>query len=166
MMIDQRRAHQRILYEEYLNKLKNRVSSSQQLLFPLNLYYSKYELELIKQVQDELLHMGFVFDGIDDEKVTISGIPVTIIESEVSIVLEDLLNELQTEFPSDKDVLLDRMAKSMAQSLAVKSGAILNREEQENIVNSLFACSDPQVSPFGKTTFITMSVEDIDKKFM
>lgn len=166
MMIDQRRAHQRILYEEYLNKLKNRVSSSQQLLFPLNLYYSKYELELVKQVQDELLHMGFIFDGIDDEKVTISGIPVTIIESEVSIVLEDLLNELQTEFPSDKDVLLDRMAKSMAQSLAVKSGAVLNREEQENIVNSLFACSDPQVSPFGKTTFVTMSVEDIDKKFM
>ena len=166
MLIDQRRAHQRILYEEYLNKLRNKVSASQQLLFPLTLYYSKYEMELLRQVQGELLHTGFVFEDINDDKLTISGIPVTITESEVSIILEDLLNELQTEFPSNNDILLDRMAKSLAQSLAVKSGAILNKEEQENIVNSLFACSDPQVSPFGKTTFITMTVEDLDKKFM
>lgn len=166
MVIDQRRAHQRILFEEYLEKLEKNNASSQQLLFPLTLYYSKYELEILKQVEDKLIHMGFVFDEISNEKVIISGIPVSVIESEVSIILEDLLNELQAEFPSEQDILLSRIAKSLAQSLAVKSGTILNREEQENIVNSLFACKDPQVSPFGKTTFITVNVEDIDKKFM
>ena len=57
------------------------------------------------------------------------------------------------------------LSKSMAKSLAVKTGAYLTEKEQENLVNGLFACKDPNVSPFQKPTFITMRVEDLDKKF-
>ena len=60
----------------------------------------------------------------------------------------------------------DLLAKSMAKSLAIKTGQTLNEEEQEHIVNSLFACKEPLVSPTNKTTFITLSVDDIEKKFM
>lgn len=166
IIIDQRRAHQRILYEHYMRSFTVKQNSSQQLLFPLSLYYSVYEMELLKSLQNELVQMGFLFDEISNEKIVILGIPVSITESEVSIVLEDLLNDLQDNSPTDVDVLHDRIAKSLAQSLAVKTGTYLSDKEQENIVNSLFGCEDPQTSPFGKTTFITMKVEDIDKKFM
>lgn len=166
IIIDQRRAHQRILYEHYMRSFTVKQNSSQQLLFPLSLYYSVYEMELLKNLQNELVQMGFLFDEISNEKIVILGIPVSITESEVSIVLEDLLNDLQDDSPTDVDVLHDRIAKSLAQSLAVKTGTYLSDKEQENIVNSLFGCEDPQTSPFGKTTFITMKVEDIDKKFM
>nr|WP_297308913.1 DNA mismatch repair endonuclease MutL [uncultured Flavobacterium sp.] len=166
IIIDQRRAHQRILYERYLESLSLQNNSSQQLLFPLTLYYATFEMELLKSLENDLIQMGFLFETLDNEKVVISGIPVTISESEVSIVLEDLLNELQSEFPDEKDVLKDKIAKSLSQSLAVKTGTYLTDKEQENIVNSLFACKEPNVSPFLKPTFITMRVEDIDKKFM
>ena len=166
IIIDQRRAHQRILYEHYMRSFTVKQNSSQQLLFPLSLYYSVYEMELLKNLQKELVQMGFLFDEISNEKIVILGIPVSITESEVSIVLEDLLNDLQDNSPTDVDILHDRIAKSLAQSLAVKTGTYLSDKEQENIVNSLFGCEDPQTSPFGKTTFITMKVEDIDKKFM
>lgn len=166
IIIDQRRAHQRILYERYLESLSLQNNSSQQLLFPLTLYYATFEMELLKSLQADLVQMGFLFETLDNEKVIISGIPVTISESEVSIVLEDLLNELQSEFPDERDVLKDKIAKSLSQSLAVKTGTYLTDKEQENIVDSLFACKEPNVSPFLKPTFITMRVEDIDKKFM
>ena len=166
IIIDQRRAHQRILYERYLESLSLQNNSSQQLLFPLTLYYATFEMELLKSLQTDLVQMGFLFETLDNEKVIISGIPVTISESEVSIVLEDLLNELQSEFPDENDVLKDKIAKSLSQSLAVKTGTYLTDKEQENIVDSLFACKEPNVSPFLKPTFITMRVEDIDKKFM
>lgn len=166
IIIDQRRAHQRILYEHYMRSFTVKQNASQQLLFPLSLYYSVYEMELLKNLQNELVQMGFLFDEISNKKIVILGIPVSITESEVSIVLEDLLNDLQDDSPTDVDILHDRIAKSLAQSLAVKTGTYLSDKEQENIVNSLFGCEDPQTSPFGKTTFITMKVEDIDKKFM
>lgn len=166
IIIDQRRAHQRILYEHYMRSFTVKQNASQQLLFPLSLYYGVYEMELLKNLQNELVQMGFLFDEISNEKIVILGIPVSITESEVSIVLEDLLNDMQDDAPADVDILHDRIAKSLAQSLAVKTGTYLSDKEQENIVNSLFGCEDPQTSPFGKTTFITMKVEDIDKKFM
>lgn len=166
IIIDQRRAHQRILYEHYMRSFTVKQNASQQLLFPLSLYYGVYEMELLKNLQNELIQMGFLFDEISNEKIVILGIPVSITESEVSIVLEDLLNDMQDDTPTTIDVLHDRIAKSLSQSLAVKTGTYLSDKEQENIVNSLFGCEDPQTSPFGKTTFITMKVEDIDKKFM
>lgn len=166
IIIDQRRAHQRILYEHYIKSFAVKQNSSQQLLFPLSLYYTVYEMELLRSIEQQLIQMGFLFDEISNEKIVILGIPVSVSESEVSIVLEDLLNDLQDDSPTDVDILHDRIAKSLAQSLAVKTGTYLTDKEQENIVNSLFGCDDPQTSPFGKTTFITMKVEDIDKKFM
>ena len=166
IIIDQRRAHQRILYEYYLNSFGVKQNASQQLLFPLSLYYTAYEMELLREIEPELLQMGFSFEEITHEKIVILGTPESISESEVSIILEDLLNDLQDQMPNDVPVLHDRIAKSLAQSLAVKTGTYLTEKEQENIVNSLFGCENPQTSPFGKTTFITMKVEDIDKKFM
>ena len=95
----------------------------------------------------------------------ISGIPVNVTESEVSILLEQLLSDLQDGIPENSFSQNDSIAKSMAKSLAVKTGSYLTEKEQENLVNGLFACKDPNVSPFQKPTFITISVEDLDKKF-
>src|SRR5690554_278876 len=166
LIIDQRRAHQRILYDYYIQSFQVKQTASQQLLFPLSLYYSVYEMELLKSIETELIQMGFSFETLTKEKIVILGTPESISESSVSIVLEDLLNDLKGDVPGEVHVLHDRIAKSLAHSLAVKTGAFLTEKEQEDIVNSLFGCEDPQTSPFGKTTFVTMKVEDIDKKFI
>ena len=165
MVIDQQRAHQRILYEQYLKNITVQQASSQHLLFPIELYFSVNEIELIKDLKMSLENTGFVFDSIENDKLTISGIPVSVSESEVAIVLEELMNDLHSGIPDSSFSLNDSIAKSMARSLAVRTGTYLTEKEQENIVNGLFACKEPDVSPFNKPTFITISVDDLDKKF-
>ena len=165
VIVDQQRAHQRVLYEQFLVNMTVNQASSQQLLFPLNLFFSSSEMELIKELQLSLMNTGFVFEENNSDHIVISGIPVNITESEVSLVLEQLLSDLKDEIPESSFSQNDTIAKSMAKSLAVKTGTHLTEKEQENLVNGLFACKDPNVSPFHKPTFITMRVEDLDKKF-
>ncbi len=165
VIVDQQRAHQRVLYEQFLVNMTVHQASSQQLLFPLNLFFSLNEMELIADLQLSLMNTGFVFEETNEDHIVISGIPVNVTESEVSIVLEQLLSDLQDGIPESSFSQNDSIAKSMARSLAVKTGTYLTEKEQENLVNGLFACKDPNVSPFHKPTFITMRVEDIDKKF-
>jgi len=165
IIVDQQRAHQRILYEQFLTNITVNLASSQQLLFPLHLYFSNDEMQLIAELKPSLTNTGFVFEETNNESVVISGLPVNVSESEASIVLEQLLSDLQDGIPENSFSQNDSIAKSMARSLAVKTGAYLTEKEQENLVNGLFACKDPNVSPFQKPTFITMRVEDLDKKF-
>lgn len=165
LVINQSRAHQRILYEQFLTNITVQKASSQHLLFPLELYFSNDEVQFILELKPSLENTGFVFDSIENDKVLISGIPVNVQESEIPIVIEELITTLQEEIPENSFSLNDGIAKSMAKSIAVKNGAYLTEKEQENLVNGLFACKDASVSPFNKPTFITLSVEDLDKKF-
>jgi len=153
------------LYEQFLTNMTVQHASSQQLLFPLHLYFSTSELQLIAELQPSLGNTGFVFEEMHADSVVISGLPVNVTESEVSIVLEQLLGDLHDGIPESSFSQNDTIAKSMAKSLAVKTGTYLTEKEQESLVNGLFACKEPNVSPFQKPTFITMRVEDLDKKF-
>jgi DNA mismatch repair protein MutL len=165
LVINQKRAHQRILYEQFLTNITIQKAASQQLIFPLELYFSSDEMQLLKELQHTLENTGFVFDAFTADAIQISGLPVLMSESEVSIVLEELISNLQNEVPESSFSQSDTIAKSMAKSLAIKTGTYLTEKEQENVLNSLFACKEPNVSPFQKPTFITLTVEDLDKRF-
>jgi DNA mismatch repair protein MutL len=123
------------------------------------------DIEVIKEIKLSLENLGFIFDSIHADSLIISGLPVTITESQVSIIFDDLLTDFQNGVGGDSFSQNDSIAQSMAKSLAVKTGTYLTEKEQDNLVNNLFACREPNVSPFQKPTFITMSVEDLDKKF-
>ena len=164
VIINQNRAHQRVLYEQLLTNMTVQHASSQQLLFPLQVSFSINELKIISELQPALETTGFVFNW-ESEQLNILGIPSNTTESEVVLVLEQLVSDLQDGIPDSSFSQNDTIAKSMAKSLAVKTGMYLEEKEQENLVNNLFACKEPNVSPFQKPTFITMRVEDIDKRF-
>ena len=165
LVINQKRAHQRILYEQFLTNITIQKAASQQLLFPLELYFSSDEMLLLKELEPTLENIGFVFDAFNVDSIQISGLPVLMKEREVAIVLEELISNLQNEVPENSFSQTDTIAKSMAKSLAIKTGTYLTEKEQENVVNSLFACKEPNVSPFQKPTFITLTVDDLDKRF-
>ncbi|MFD1063480.1 DNA mismatch repair endonuclease MutL [Winogradskyella litorisediminis] len=166
LIIDQNRAHQRILYENLLKQLTSKEATTQQLLFPLNISFSTSDIAIIKQLQSDLEFAGFQFSDVKDESVIITGVPVGVPESEVTIVLEQLISDVENDVPDQNFSASDLLAKSMAKSLSIKTGQSLNADEQEHILNSLFACKEPSVSPTNKTTFITLGVDDIEKKFM
>ncbi len=163
--INQNLAHQRILYEDFLENITVKEAASQQLLFPLEISFNKDDIYLIKEIKEDLENIGFLFDKISDETIVIKGIPVTITESQINIIIEQLLEDIKNDVPDASFSQLDIMAKSLAKSLAIKTGTKINLREQEEIVNKLFNCKQPDLSPFGKTTFVTINIDEIDKKF-
>lgn len=166
LVIDQSRAHQRILYEDFLKDITVKEGVSQQLLFPLELHFSSQELDIVKQLKEDLEHTGFVFSNVTEEFIEIKGVPVMVPESEISIILEQLISDVQNEVPDANFSATDLLAKSMAKSLAIKTGQSLKKDEQEHIVHKLFACKEPNVSPTNRLTFITVGVDELDKKFI
>lgn len=166
LMIDQNRAHQRILYEGLLKSMTVKEAVSQQLLFPLQLHFTGSELTILKQLKADLEATGFVFSVIDEDQVEITGLPINVPDSEVSMILEQLISDVEQEVPDSHFSATDLLAKSMAKSLAIKTGQSLSNLEQEHLVNSLFACKDPSVSPTNRATFITMTIDEVDRKFM
>ncbi len=163
--IHQQRAHERILYESFLSNLTISEATSQQLLFPLNLHFSKSEIIQIKQLQPDLEAIGFEFEKIATEAIFIKGLPVGFPTEKTQQIIEELLFNLQQDLPESSFSLLDMMAKSLSKSLAIKVGKSLNNKEQEDILNKLFLCKEPNQSPFGKPTFISINIDEINKKF-
>jgi DNA mismatch repair protein MutL len=165
LVIDQNRAHERILYEDFLRKTTVNEAVSQQLLFPLQLKFSNSDHTILKDLQQALETTGFVFSNFTIERVELTGLPVGVKESEVQSVFEQLIHDIEHEVPDVNFSLSDLLSKSLAKSLAIKNGKKLESEEQEFIVNTLFSCKEPSVSPSNKTIFTTLKVEDLDKKF-
>jgi len=157
VLINQSLAHQRILYEEFLTNITVKEASSQQLLFPVTLSFSSADIEMIYSIKSDLESTGFVFNEFTKESVSIGGIPTSITEK--------LLDDMKVEVPDASFSHFDVMAKSFAKSLAIKTGTILSLKEQESLVNNLFSCKEPSVSPFGKATFKTLTLNEIDAIF-
>lgn len=165
VLIHQSLAHQRVLYEEFLENITVKEASSQQLLFPVNISFSSSDIEMIYSMKSDLESTGFVFEEFTKESVVIRGIPTSITESQITFILEQLLDDMKMEVPDTSFSHFDVMAKSFAKSLAIKTGTTLTNKEQENLVNDLFSCKDPNTSPFGKPTFKTLTLHEIDTIF-
>ena len=165
VVIDQNRAHERILYEDYLRKTTVNEAVSQQLLFPLQLNLSTSGISILKELQQALETTGFVFSTFTNESIELTGLPVGVKESDVSNVFDQLIHDIENEVPDVNFSISDLLSKSLAKSLAIKNGKKLERQEQEYIVNTLFSCKEPTVSPSNKTIFTTIKVDELDKKF-
>jgi DNA mismatch repair protein MutL len=165
VLINQSLAHQRILYEEFLENITVKEASSQQLLFPVNISFSTADIEMIYTIKSDLESAGFMFEEFTKESVTIGGIPTSISESQITLILEQLLDDIKLEVPDTSFSHFDVMAKSFAKSLAIKTGTVLSIKEQESLVNDLFSCKEPNTSPFGKPTFKTLTLNEIDTIF-
>ncbi|CAL2091493.1 DNA mismatch repair protein MutL [Tenacibaculum sp. 190524A05c] len=165
VLIHQTLAHQRVLYEEYLEHITVKEANSQQLLFPINISFSTTDIEMITGMKADLESAGFVFNEITKDTVVIEGIPTSISESQITLILEQLLDDIKLEVPDASFSHFDVMAKSFAKSLAIKTGTVLSGKEQETLVNNLFSCKEPSVSPLGKPTFKTLTLQEIDTIF-
>ena len=120
---------------------------------------------MIYTIKTELENAGFSFDEFTKDTITIKGIPVSVTESKITIILEQLLNDINLEVPDASFSHFDIMAKSFAKTLSIKTGALLSEKEQEGLVNDLFSCKEPSTSPFGKPIFKTLTLTQIDTLF-
>ncbi|MCB0458056.1 MAG: DNA mismatch repair protein MutL, partial [Flavobacteriaceae bacterium] len=165
LIVHQNLAHQRVLYEELLKNITVRQAVSQQLLFPVLVSFSTSKIGLLQSLKEQLEDTGFVFSEIQEEGIAISGVPAGILERDVETILHQLIADIEAEVPDAGFSQNDVMAKSLAKSMAIKTGAFLETEAQEHLIHQLFACKEPHVSPDNRPVFITMELSDFDKKF-
>ena len=165
VLIHQSLAHQRVLYEQFLESITVKEANSQILLFPVKINFSSAEIEMIYTIKTELENAGFSFDEFKKDSVTIKGIPISVTESKITIIIEELLNDINLEVPDASFSHFDVMAKSFAKTLSIKTGTKLSEKEQEGLVNDLFSCKEPTVSTTGKSIFKTLTINEIDNLF-
>ena len=162
IIINQNLAHQRILYESFLKSIFDNTINSQKLIFPIELKLSKKQLLLFDKINDDFNSIGFDI-SIEKDLMIVKSVPYGTDKSDVEEVLENMLNE---DFNVSNDLSTsDFFAKRLSKITSIKSGQKLNLDEQEYIVNHLFSCKEPNLSPDNKQIFITLSKNDIEKKF-
>ncbi|WP_420602312.1 DNA mismatch repair endonuclease MutL [Flagellimonas sp.] len=165
LVIHQNRAHERILFEKFLGEITVKEGISQQLLFPLELSFSQQERVILKEIQESLINVGFAFESLEEETVKVTGVPLLLSESGIGTVLDRIIADYKEGFEGSSISQAELLAKGLARNLAVKSGEVLDQESQLALVNDLFGCKEPSLSPFQKLTYTTISEGDIEKKF-
>jgi len=164
LVIDQSRAHQRVLYERFLNAITNKKGLSQQLLFPFEMILNPQQLQLFGQVEAALEMLGFQLSLEAENKLIIKGAPELCPSSKIETVVESLLSDQEEESSLAHFSHADQVAKSMAKSLAIKSGELLNPQEQQALLDDFFGCKETTVSPFNRQIFITLEKTEIEQK--
>ncbi len=165
VIIDQKRAHQRILYEKFLKELSFSNNSSQALIFPIKLDFNNEENRILESVKNPLIHLGFKFNKFDQEGIEISGIHPFFSENQIDSFFQELINSEISNFQKTSHTINDFLAKILSKSSSLKSGVQLEKKIQVSLVNDLFACKDPNISPFNKLIFKIISTEEINKIF-
>ena len=165
IIINQKRAHQRILYENFLRELSNKVNPIQTLLFPIKLDFNSEEIRMLKLIEAPLIHLGFKFNSFEPENIEISGIHPFLNQNNVNELFQDFLKNKDYNQNNTVHTLNDLIAKLLAKYSSISSNESINVKLQESLVNDLFACKDPNVSPFGKLIFKLISLEEIIKIF-
>jgi DNA mismatch repair protein MutL len=166
LVIDQQRAHERILYEQFLKTITQKQTASQQLLFTYDLELTSIQQVLLSDLEEVLIEAGFVFEKVGSSSISIKGIPASSSEKEIPNIFENLFASLESDLPSDSFSQSDLLSKSLSKTLSIKRGVPMKSEEQQRLLDDLFACKETQVSPFNRQIFITLTQEELDKKFV
>jgi DNA mismatch repair protein MutL len=165
MLIDQQAAHERILYEHFLDQLESGRHSTQKELFPRVVELDPAKSELLKSILQEVNALGFEMSEFGHSSFVIHGTPSGL---DKRIPIEKLVEEMTDCYGRNIEFQLgikENLARSMSASASVKKGRILEKEEMEMITDKLFGCKMPQVSPSGHKCFIIIESAEIIKKF-
>jgi len=164
VVINQERAHQRILYEKFLKLISSNKKNVQKLLYPLELEYNSQDIRILKSNYDQLKIFGIEFN-FNENSIIISALPSFLNEKDLKLHIDNLLYNLQNETPIDNFSESDLFSKILSKSMSIKNGKILDAKELEYIINSLFACKEASRCPFNKKTFVKISANDIENLF-
>jgi DNA mismatch repair protein MutL len=165
MMIDQKRAHERILYERFIESLGNNKSVSQVDMFPVTAELNPADYYILKELENELLLLGFSLSFTGSSKITINGRPSGSESSNPLEIIETLIEVYKNTQEDPSLGAKERVASAMASATAIPYGKPLNHSEMENLFDSLFACKSPNYSPKGKAIISIITIDEIDKKF-
>ena len=165
LMIDQQRAHTRVLFDLFLSQIENAKGISQQVLFPEVLELSAEEDLFFEQILPDLKHVGFDFEELGNHEYSVKGVPSHVGTSSVIDLLLDMLEKAKTTAVETASGIRESIALSLAQSSSLKSGQRLTSEEMSDLIDRLFACANHNFTPDGKKIMTIWTQEDIESTF-
>lgn len=165
IMIHQQLAHERILYEKYLEQYENRQIASQQLLFPVNINLSMEELSLVREIEEELKGFGFDLEYFGQSGIIINGSPMDVSEGKIPSIIDEILQNIDLGQDPGQE-RKKAFARSMARQLAIKVGQKLENHEMDQLTDALFSCQVPEVSIDGEPIVKTLSLDEIRNRFL
>ena len=165
LIIDQQRAHQRILYEQYFKSLQNKRPLSQQLVFPHEIHLSPSDVEILKEIMDEIETVGFDINIPANNCLMIHGVPFETKANEIDEIIDNILDAYKNENDTWKSNHQKFIAKSLAISNGIKNGKPLASEEMNQLIDSFFACEVPFISIYNKPTAIVLEINELIKRF-
>ncbi len=163
MIIDQHRAHLRILFEEYQEKMRNHRWRSQGMLFPEIIKLSLADGEVMRQILPDLADLGFSLNDLGGGSFSIDGIPAGIEGIDATMMLNDLLTVAKEKTGQPQSEIQFALALGMARGAAIPQGQVLSNDEMENLVNRLFSCSNVNLTPDGKPILCILQQDEIDR---
>lgn len=164
MIIDQKRAHERILYEQFLGNLENNRSLTQTQLFPADITLDPADILILKEIEDDLRLLGFAFEYTDGNNVSVTGKPSGIGSDDPVMMIEIILEEYKSTQSDPSAGALEKVACAMAGASAIPYGKPLLKKEMEDLFDSLFMCRAPNYSPKGKPVINILTLDEIDKR--
>jgi DNA mismatch repair protein MutL len=165
MIIDQKRAHERVLYERFMECLSNDRSISQVDLFPVKAELNPSDYYILKEIENELGLLGFSFEFSGNNEIIINGRPAESNSSDPLEMLEILLEDYKNTQADPSVGAKEKVAAGMANASAIQYGKILSQGEMEDLFDNLFACQSPNYSPKGKPVINIISLDELDKRF-
>ena len=163
MIIDQHRAHVRILYEHYQTLQKNRQWVSQKLLFPEIIQLTAAEQTVFEHVSAQMEEMGFELTSLGNGSYAVNAIPAGLEGVNPVALVRDMVENADTSGGGIQDEIGNSLALSLARNAAIPVGQILGNEEMEGIINDLFACQNVNYTPDGKPILTILKQQEIDR---
>ncbi len=164
IIIDQERAHCRILIDKYTQNLSKGNRESQQLLFPVHLDLNQTDFSIVEELKEQLISLGFEMEKFGNNSFVVQGTPSGIEHSKVNSILEKIIESFRESKTKVEDPQ-DKLIESLARASCIKKGQSLTEVEMRNLIDELFACEMPYHLPNSKPIIITQQLEDLDKKF-
>ena len=165
MLIDQHRAHVRVLFQRYLSQLSEHGSASQGLLFPEMFTVSTVQSVVMEQLLDDFYNLGFDISNMGGGSFAIQGVPSGIEGLNPISLVCDMLAEAMEQGDVSKEEIHHTMALTMARSSAIVVGQVLSTSEMTALIEELFACEMPAYTPDGKKVFTIIAEDEIEKRF-
>lgn len=165
MVIDQKRAHERILYEKFIEVLKSDSVASQQQLFPQTIDLEAGDATLLREIIDDLLALGFDIREFGRNTFIINGTPGVLDVGSPELIVERLLEEYKNSPVDARAKAREQVAISLAKASALNYGTELKQDEIDHLIDNLFACATPNYSPEGKKVITIIPLGDIEKSF-
>ncbi|MFR2069603.1 MAG: DNA mismatch repair endonuclease MutL [Bacteroides nordii] len=165
MLIDQHRAHIRVLFDRYMMQIRQKQGMSQGVLFPEILQLPVSEAAVLQSIMDDLSAVGFELSDLGGGSYAINGIPAGIEGLNPVELVRSMLHTAMEKGNDVKEEVQSILALTLSRAAAIVYGQVLSNEEMVNLVDNLFACVAPNYTPDGKVVLSTIKEEEIEKLF-